>query len=147
MHPIVSLVAGALALMGSIAMAAAPAASSVAASADAVYQKERAACLDPDSKKDRTACLKEADAALADTRRSKLGNNEDAKTLAANAIERCKAKPEKERPACERLARNEAAGSGSVEGGGVLKERVTISVVPAASAASAASASASEAAR
>lgn len=111
------------------ALAAGPSASSP----EQVYQKSRAACLSGKSPQDRTTCLKEAGAAQTEARRARLGNGEEANALAANALLRCKVVAPKDRDACERMARGEGVVSGSVEGGGELKEITTYSVEPAAS--------------
>lgn len=108
---------------------------------EAVYQKERAACLRGSSAQDRATCLREAGAALAEARRAKLGNGEDARDRARNAELRCKNVAPADRDDCLRMARGEGTVSGSVEGGGVIKELVEVTVgppivVPPASAAS-----------
>jgi hypothetical protein len=101
-------------------------------SAEARYQQERATCLSGASQQDRSTCLREAGAALAEARRARLDNGEDARALRANALQRCKAQPPQDRDACERLARGEGSVSGSVDGGGVVKEVVTPVIEPAA---------------
>lgn len=99
-------------------------------SPEAVYRQERAKCLDGRSQQDRATCLQEAGAALAEARRGRLDNHEDAATLARNALLRCQRQRAEDRPDCERLARGEGARSGSVEGGGVIKEIVTRTAGP-----------------
>lgn len=101
-------------------------------SAEQVYQRERAACLDGSSQQDRATCLKEAAAARAEARRARLDGGEDAQTLAANARLRCRAMLAEDRDACERRVRGEGQVSGSVRAGGTLTTIVTRS--PAASA-------------
>jgi hypothetical protein len=125
------------------ASAAGPAVQQAAAnpSPEAVYQKERAACLRGTSPQDRATCLREAGAALAESRRARLGNGEGARDLARNAEQRCKNVAPADRDDCLRMARGEGTVSGSVDGGGVIKELVTVTqepliVVPAAPAAS-----------
>lgn len=97
-----------------------------AGSPEAKYQKERAACLSGQTNQARETCLKEAGAALAEARKGRLDNGEAKPSLNANALERCKVVPAADRTACERMARGEGKVSGSVEGGGVIKELVTI---------------------
>jgi len=92
---------------------------------DALYQQERAACLDGSSAQDRTTCLKEAGAARAEARRNKLDNGETQAQLRANALLRCKPVAESDRAACERMALGEGTRSGSVAAGGVLKQITT----------------------
>lgn len=125
-----SLAAAAAALCFVPALAAEPSPSDSRTSAQARYASERAACLKGESSQDRATCLKEAGAALADARRAgaKLPD-ENAETLAANAMRRCQAVPAADRSACEQMAMGHGTVSGSVEGGGVLKEYRT--VVPA----------------
>jgi hypothetical protein len=119
---------------GSSAAPAASAAAAAPSDAMARYQKERAACLSGQSNQDRTTCLKEAGAALAEARHRGLGGNGGPQVRALNASERCKGLPTADAQAC--MARMQGAGStsGSVAGGGILRELVTVE--PAASAAS-----------
>jgi hypothetical protein len=94
--------------------------------AQALYLKERAACLDGTSQQERAACLKEAGAALAEARRSRLGNGEDARALRSNAVQRCEAVRADDRENCRRIALGEGTVSGTAAAGGVIKELVTI---------------------
>jgi len=105
--------------------------SSAPSSPEAVYQKERAACLDGSSHQDRDTCLQEAGAARGEASGGRLDNGEDRRALADNAVRHCQAVAPENRGDCERMARGEGQVSGSVEGGGVLKEIVTRSVEPA----------------
>ncbi len=109
-----------------------------AAGALARYRQERAVCNSGRSNQDRATCLKEAGAALAEARRGALGAG-DGDRYADNALERCKPLPEADRKDC--MARIEqGTQSGSVSGGGILRELVTREAAPtdAAPAASAA---------
>ena len=112
------------------------AAPSPASAAQARYQQERAACLSGASHQDRATCLREAGAARADALRGGLGDSTE--PYAANQRSRCAQLPDSQRQDC--LARMQGQGnvSGSVAGGGLLRELVT--VVPAAPPAPAASA-------
>ena len=93
---------------------------------DAVFHKERAACFDGQSNQDRATCLREAVSARSAIRAGRL-ENESAKTLAANAMRRCKVQPKgDERAACESKVRGEGQVSGTAAGGGVLKTMTTI---------------------
>jgi hypothetical protein len=112
--------------------AEAPTASSDLAKAQAIHAKERSACLAGASQQERAACLKEAGAALAEARRSRLGNAEDARALRRNAVQRCAAVRAEDRDHCRRMALGEGTVSGSAAAGGVVKELVTQE--PAASA-------------
>jgi len=84
------------------------------------YQKERARCLDGTSNQDRATCLKEAGAALAEARRGTLGGDEG--DYERNARERCTPLPDAERSSCLARMRGEGTTSGSVQGGGVIRE-------------------------
>lgn len=102
------------------------------ANAQATYAKERSACLAGTSQQERSACLKEAGAALAEARRSRLGNAENARALRRNATQRCDAVRPEDQDSCRRMALGEGTVSGSAAAGGVVKELVTPE--PAASA-------------
>ena len=97
-------------------------------SIEARYQLERAACLTKFSREGRETCLKEAEWARAEARRGQLQNQEDPRTLEQNARRRCQELPAERRADCERMARDDAKVTGSVKGGGVLKEITTRSV-------------------
>jgi siroheme synthase (precorrin-2 oxidase/ferrochelatase) len=101
--------------------------------AEAAYQRERATCLEGRSQQDRATCLKEAVAARAEARKpsSAAATNTDAATLRENARQRCEAFAPAERTACLRMARGEGKVTGSVEGGGQLKELRTTVPAPA----------------
>ncbi len=119
-----------VALAAALASVPVPARAGVTAAQQARYQQERAACLNGRSNQDRATCLKEAEAAFAEIKRGKL--TDDPEANARNARQRCNALPGDDRKAC--LARIEGQGttSGSVAGGGILREMVTVE--PAASA-------------
>ena len=93
--------------------------------AQAVYQKERAACIEGRSGQSRVDCLKEAAAALAEARRGRLDNGESARSLEGNGKDRCRWVKAEDRDDCLRMAQGEGKVSGSVQGGGVIKELVT----------------------
>ncbi len=90
--------------------------------AQAAYRAERAACMSGQSQQDRATCLKEVAAALAESRRGGLTTGD----FQRNALARCDAQPESGREACRALARGEGTSSGSVEQGGVIRERRTV---------------------
>ena len=94
--------------------------------ADAVYQRERAACLAGSSPQGRSTCLKEAGAARAEARRNQLDNGETPAQLRANALLRCQRVLDTDRSACERMVRGEGTRSGSVAAGGVLTQITTV---------------------
>ena len=97
-------------------------------SSDAQYLKDRADCESGRTAEDRATCLKEAGAARVERRRNTLDNSG---TPVANATDRCKVLPAKDKADC--LARvlgpiapnQSVTSSGSVAGGGVVKETVT----------------------
>jgi hypothetical protein len=114
-----------IALMGTSAVAhAAPSA------AEARYQQERTRCLNGQSQQTRDTCLKEAGAALAEARRGEL-NKGDSTLYQQNALARCQVQTGDDRTDCEKRALGGGSASGSVEGGGVLKETVTVVPAPA----------------
>ncbi len=134
-------------LLAMLAIGAAPlvvtagTAAHAGSSAEAAYQRERAACLAGQTSQDRTTCLKEAGAALAEARRGTLDRGQSNAERAQNKLQRCQLQPPNQRTDCERLARGEGSTQGSVEGGGVIKELVTRSVGNDAAAEPAAAAS------
>jgi hypothetical protein len=87
------------------------------------YEAERARCMSGESRQDRATCLREAGAALDESRRGGLATPRGA--LSDNAVARCDAQPPADRAAC--VARIQGAGKtqGSVEGGGVIRETET----------------------
>ena len=121
--------AGALAT--ACAAAAAGAASAPSAAAQATFQQSRAACMSSKSNQDPATCLKEASAALDESRRGNLttGAQDD---LRRNANDRCGVLAGAERSDCLARMKGQGSVSGSVSGGGILREKVTIEPVPAA---------------
>lgn len=90
-------------------------------SPEARFKRERAACLDGSSHQDRATCLKEATNALDEARRNR-SSSRGAPDLSSNQLARCERVPTQDREACQRLAMGQGKSSGSVEGGGVIKE-------------------------
>jgi hypothetical protein len=127
-HPILTLRSLSIALCAGFAMQGALAAEPARgtdADAQARYQRDRAACMaGQTTNEDRATCLREAGAALAEARRGNLTDGDG--QLRQNAKDRCKVLTGDERADC--IARMNGAGtvSGSVAGGGVLREKVTI---------------------
>jgi len=101
--------------------------SSATADASATYQRERAACLSMQSAEDRATCLREAAATQAQRRKGVAA--EDAAAFDRNAQQRCDALSGDERKDCVARMQGQGSTSGSVSGGGILREKVT--VVPA----------------
>ena len=100
------------------------------ADAQARYQQERAACLNGQSGQDRATCLKEAGAALAEARRGNLTSGQG--QLRDNRMDRCNALTGDEKSDCIARMRGEGTTEGSVQGGGILREKVTIVPAPSA---------------
>ncbi|MEO8278705.1 MAG: hypothetical protein ABI564_03365 [Ideonella sp.] len=93
------------------------------------YKQERAACMDGRSSQDKATCLKEATNALAESRKNPAPATSKSE-LRSNALARCKNVLESDKAACKRLALGKGTESGSVEGGGVIKETVTTTIGP-----------------
>jgi hypothetical protein len=121
-----------LASAGAAQAAGTAAASAAGSAAEERYRQERAACLSGASGQEQASCLREAGAALAEARRGGLADDESPEVLARNAVQRCRRVHPEDRDDCERLARGEGTISGSVRGGGQIKELVTLSVEPVA---------------
>lgn len=119
---------GTLALM--LVVSGAFAAGGVAAEARALYQKERAACLNGESRQDRATCLQEAGAALRASLDGSL-NNAAVDERTRNAMVRCDALPAEDRVACLRRMRGEGVIKGSAADGGIYRElNVTVGAQP-----------------
>lgn len=98
-----------------------------AAYAQNTYQQDRAHCMDGSSGQDQKTCLREAGAAQQEARR---GGLTDAPNYQQNALARCAVHTNaEEREYCERRMRGEGTVTGSVKGGGLMRE-LTV-VVPA----------------
>ena len=93
------------------------------AGAQARYQQDRAACMNGTSNQDRATCLREAGAALQESRNSRLENGAGA--YDENRYLRCDPLPAGQREDCVRRMSGEGTVSGSVEGGGIYRELVT----------------------
>jgi hypothetical protein len=116
-----TVLAGLLGLASGGAHAAPP-----VSGAESLYRQERAACLSGHTSQDRATCLKEASAALAEARRSPRPTDESPGSLRDNALRRCQVfTTTEERERCTRMADGAGTRSGSVSGGGVIKELVT----------------------
>lgn len=113
-----------LAISSTFAATAAMAASNTS-DANARYQAERAMCNSGQSYQDRATCLREAGAALQESKKRRLGNDQGANdAYKHNALIRCNALPADDREACQRRIEGEGTISGSVPEGGVLRELV-----------------------
>lgn len=98
-----------------------------------LYRQEVAACESGASSQSRAACLDEARSARVERRRGGLDTPEQ--SLQANALARCQVfQPGPDMEACRARVMGQGSVSGSVEGGGLLREyAVTIPVEPASS--------------
>lgn len=96
----------------------------------AVAQQERERCLSGQSGQDQATCLREVGAARQAEKNGQL--NESNERFNRNAMERCKSLPADEAKDCRDRVMGEGKVSGSVKGGGVLKETTTIEVKPMA---------------
>jgi hypothetical protein len=91
-------------------------------------QKERAACMSGRTQQDQATCLREANNAAAEKRRGRLDNQGG--QFDANARQRCEVLTGEDRVACEARVVGYGSASGSVAGGGLIREVETV-VVPA----------------
>lgn len=92
------------------------------------YEEDRQACLSGQFKQDLEACIKEARAVRAQPAASTP--TVSAEELRRNALLRCEPLSGPDRADCFARMRGEGTTSGSVAGGGILREKVT--VIPAA---------------
>lgn len=95
------------------------------ASAAARYEVERAMCLRGESTQDRDTCLREAGAAYAQAKRGGLPHEEETR-FEANRLQRCEPLPADQRRDCIARMQGQGTVSGSVGGGGIYRELVTI---------------------
>ena len=97
-----------------------------ASPAEARYQQDRANCLAGKTAESQQTCLKEAGAALQAARQHELKSPSPAQ-IAANERKRCEALSGDDKADCLKRAANiDTTVSGSVAGGGSLKETVTV---------------------
>ena len=99
-----------------------------AADAKARYEQERSRCLSGQSGQDLKTCLREAGAALQESRQGHLDDRDAPYTR--NALERCKPLPADDAKDCRDriLGQGTVSVSGSVKGGGLYREKVTTEV-------------------
>jgi len=95
---------------------------------DAQYRRDVQRCNSGQTGQDRTACLREAGAARDEARRGRLDDRQNGR-YQQNALERCKRLPASQQQDCLTQMNAPSRTSGSVEGGGVLRE--TVIPVPA----------------
>ncbi len=90
---------------------------------DQKYKDDRAQCLSGSTPQDRPTCLREAGAARDEARRGQLGDG--CANYRKNAKERCDVLTGDEQRDCIARAKGKGSVSGSVAGGGVMRETVT----------------------
>ncbi len=119
----------ALCAAGALLGAAAAAAADRARPSEAKlqYQKDRAACNSGQSGQDLGTCLREAGAALQEAKRGRLDDGQA--RYEQNRLVRCDSQPQQDREDCVRRMKGEGVTSGSVQGGGIMRELAT-PVVP-----------------
>ena len=87
------------------------------------YKQDRAKCMRGETNQDRATCLKEAGAALQESKSHTLASAKNSE-LARNRLMRCEGLPPADREEC--VARmNEGSSSGSAQQGGMLRELAT----------------------
>jgi hypothetical protein len=114
-----------LAVTAAAAQVAAPAGSALDTSGN--YQSEVQACMQGRTGEDQATCLKEARNAQADKKRGALDASGD---YQSNARARCGVLTGEDKAACEARMMGYGTVSGSVAGGGVIREVETV-VMPA----------------
>lgn len=92
--------------------------------------RERAACLAGRTQQDQATCLREVNNAAAEKRAGKLDNS--GAQFETNARLRCEALSGEDRTACEARVMGYGNSSGSVAGGGVIREVETVVLPPGA---------------
>ena len=126
-HPAISYRSWCLALCTASALLGATIASAAdspnLSEAQATYQRDRAACMSGQTSQDRETCLQEAGAALQESGRGNL--NDGQSDFERNRLLRCEKQPPEDRQDCVRRMSSEARTTGSVEGGGVMRELTT----------------------
>lgn len=88
------------------------------------YQQERAWCVANTAGEEQVTCLKNSAAAQAEKRQGTLDNNGG--NFSANAMQRCHVFTGEERAACSARVVGLGSASGSVLGGGVIKQVETV---------------------
>ena len=88
------------------------------------YQQERAWCMANTNGEEQVTCLKNSAAAQAEKRRGTLDSN--SANFDANAMQRCDVLAGEERVACQARVAGYGSASGSVMGGGIIKQVETV---------------------
>lgn len=119
---------GVVALLAMSAATAQVATGTTGIDASGSYQQEVQACMSGKTQEDQATCLKEARNAQADKKRGVLDNA--GANYQANAVARCGVLTGEEKAACQARMMGFGNATGSVAGGGVLREVETV-VLPA----------------
>lgn len=122
---------GVTALFAVTAAAAQVAVGTTGIDATGSYQHEVASCLNGQTQQDQATCLREARNAQADKKRGLVDN--DGAQFQANAAARCDVLTGEDKAACRARMMGFGETSGSVAGGGVLREVETVVLPPGAS--------------
>ena len=130
--PILTALSRSLFLTALLCASAAQAADAAAsAGAQARYKQEMVLCHSGKSYQNAATCKTEAENALAESRRGGLTTATPSE-YQKNALRRCGVFQGDDLAACEVRMRDPSDLQGSVQGGGILRESVTIVPVPAA---------------
>jgi hypothetical protein len=113
----------AFALLSAAAITAGAADAVKSGDAQAQYKAQMAACNSGTSNQDKATCMKEANNALADSKKGSLVDGSPA--YDQNALTRCNSLPSGEQADCKSRIQNPTATSGTVKDGGVIRESVT----------------------
>jgi hypothetical protein len=119
---------GAVALLAMTAATAQVATGTTGIDASGSYAHEVQSCMTGKTQQDQDTCLKEARNAQADKKRGVLESGND--QYRANAQARCDALAGEEKAACQARVLGYGNTSGSVAGGGVLREVETVVMPP-----------------
>jgi hypothetical protein len=122
---------GVAALLAMTAATAQVATGTTGIDASGSYQQEVNACMSGRTQEDQATCLREARNAQADKQRGVLDNSNA--QFQANATARCEPLSGEDKAACQARLMGYGATSGSVAGGGVLREVETVVLPPGAS--------------
>ena len=121
------LVAGALLSFSALSATPAPTPSAQAAEINAKFEQDKANCLSGKTGAERTVCLNQATRARTSARNAPIY---DDATYRHNKFDRCRVLSGDEARDCFARMKGEGTTSGSVEGGGIYREKVTIEVGP-----------------
>lgn len=99
-------------------------------SASAQYQRDRAQCARLRDHDERANCLSEASTAFASKQSTRT--DDDPGRYERNALQRCDRLAEPDSSDCRARIKGQGTRSGSVSGGGIYRELVTVDVAPEA---------------